>query len=116
MNLLAQLTREYEDSSSELKEILTGSSGQIDWNHLADLADFHRISSLVADNIQSHDFTAVPARIRHRFDAARAVHADAYLRSAQITLSLSNKLRAKNIVPVILKGLSVSERFYRPPS
>jgi len=112
LKLLVHLTRRPDDVAlvNALSRLPDASS--FDWKSFIDLAEFHRVDSLVALNLGAHPNAPVPEFVRKRFARKLRRKSMHSLSLARASLEIASAFTKAGIKYILLKGHAVSNRYY----
>ena len=117
LQLLIDLTRRADDN--RLKLALDGLNKShfhktnFNWEYFTDLAQFHRVESLVALNLGTNPDALISEHIRNHFASRLKQHALDSLMRIGATIEIAKVFKKENIKFILLKSDAIGDRFYK---
>lgn len=116
LRLLVHLTRARDDGA--LAAALSSGEGHsfVDWRRFLELAEYHHVECLVALNLTAHKSAKIPHGVREHLTVRLRRNSQYSLALTRLINQVTSALMTDQIPHVLLKGPSISERFYTHPS
>ncbi len=113
LKLLVHFTRERNDAA--LATAMSDIPVDMDWSTFMALANHHRVESILADNISTFPEANIPADVREHYTAMLRKKSMGAMTITRAAIEMIKALGEDDIRCVLLKGHSVSSRFYQVP-